>query len=366
MSFVSADPVGFLMGTEPAREPASQSDTYPAEQPPPSLRGLGLDHVSEHVYRRILREPRAGVPELSAECGISESETRSALDELIRVSLLRPSWEDPAVLIPISPDVGLTGLLAEQQQILARRQQEIEASRAAVAKLVADYDELLARQPGPDVERLYGTDNIRLRIEKLSCTCQDEAVSLIPGGAQTRANMDASRALDEDALNRGVRIRTVLLDSIRIDPPTLTRAQWMTQLGAEVRTAPDLPLRMLVVDGESAIVPAATEDGDASALLLHNHAVVAALHALFTSIWRAARPLGNRHRRRDSRGLTDQQSAILNLLVQGCTDEFIARRLGFSARTVRRVIAELMERLDARSRFQAGARAQAENWLDPP
>lgn len=55
---------------------------------------------------------------------------------------------------------------------------------------------------------------------------------------------------------------------------------------------------------------------------------------------------------------------MLKLLGNGCTDELVARRLGVSVRTARRVAAELFARLGAQSRFQAGARALARGWID--
>jgi len=41
----------------------------------------------------------------------------------------------------------------------------------------------------------------------------------------------------------------------------------------------------------------------------------------------------------------------------------IARKLGVSVRTSRRITAELTQRLGARSRFQAGARAVERGWI---
>ena len=55
---------------------------------------------------------------------------------------------------------------------------------------------------------------------------------------------------------------------------------------------------------------------------------------------------------------------MLRLLAGGLTDEMIARRLGVSVRTARRAASDLLSRLGARSRFQAGARAVAREWLD--
>ncbi len=51
------------------------------------------------------------------------------------------------------------------------------------------------------------------------------------------------------------------------------------------------------------------------------------------------------------------------MLAQGLTDEAVAKRLGVSPRPARRIAADLMEKLGARSRFQAGARAVAKGWL---
>ena len=62
--------------------------------------------------------------------------------------------------------------------------------------------------------------------------------------------------------------------------------------------------------------------------------------------------------------LTDEERRIVGLLAEGLTDDAIARRLGLTRRTCRRRIRVLMERLGARSRFQAGALAAKAGWLD--
>ena len=50
-------------------------------------------------------------------------------------------------------------------------------------------------------------------------------------------------------------------------------------------------------------------------------------------------------------------------MAAGVTDEAAANRLGVSLRTVRRRVADLMERLDASSRFEAGLKAGRRGWL---
>lgn len=174
--------------------------------------------------------------------------------------------------------------------------------------------------------------------------------------------MARSRPLNEETLDRGVRMRTVYLDSVRNDEPSIEHARWLTERGAEVRTVPTLPLRMLVVDRELALVPLDENDSSAGALLVSGRGVVAALSALFVSVWRNAHPLGQRRARQPGRPSEQEQQALRGW-VQGDTDHLVARRLGVSERTVRRISDNLAERLGARSRFEMAARAMDAGWL---
>ncbi|MFE0509861.1 helix-turn-helix transcriptional regulator [Streptomyces sp. NPDC058964] len=63
---------------------------------------------------------------------------------------------------------------------------------------------------------------------------------------------------------------------------------------------------------------------------------------------------------------TGRERQVLELLAAGHLDESIARQLNISVRTCRRIIATLMDRLEARSRFQAGVIAAARGWMDTP
>jgi len=62
--------------------------------------------------------------------------------------------------------------------------------------------------------------------------------------------------------------------------------------------------------------------------------------------------------------LTAQQREVVRLLAEGLTDEGISRRIGVSLRTVRRIASELMVRLTARSRFEAGVKAARSGWIE--
>ncbi|MFD5450168.1 DNA-binding response regulator [Streptomyces sp. NPDC127100] len=84
--------------------------------------------------------------------------------------------------------------------------------------------------------------------------------------------------------------------------------------------------------------------------------LVDGVHSLFRAIWDSALDLDT-CLRSDIPHLDADGRLILNALGSGLTDESAAQRLGVSLRTYRRRVAELMAKLEANSRFQAGLRA---------
>ncbi|MER6423253.1 helix-turn-helix transcriptional regulator [Streptomyces sp. NPDC001137] len=300
---------------------------------------------------------------MCALLGLCEQEVRGALDRLSEMALVRASTEDPSHLYAVSPHVGMELLLARQQEQLAAQQQRLEASRAAAAKLILEFDG--QRQTGPSaagIEHLQGLDAIRDHLATLHDKVTHELLTFAPGGPQTPANMQASRPLNQQLLERGVRMRTIYLESIRSCPDTMEYAHWLAEQGCQVRTVPSLPNRMIIYDRESAILATDTDNTAAGAVQVSSQGMIASLHALFESVWQSADPL-DAMRQPDPGGLTRQQSEALRLLAQGSTDEAIAKRLGVSARTARRIAHGLMTHLDARSRFQAGVYAVQKGYL---
>jgi DNA-binding CsgD family transcriptional regulator len=174
--------------------------------------------------------------------------------------------------------------------------------------------------------------------------------------------MSESRPLNQDLLARHIAIRAIYQDACRNDQETLEYATWMTSRGASLRTVPVVPLQLVLVDRTVAIVPISAAEPRVGALEVRNLSIVTVVSALFEQVWQNATPLGEQPPRRRN-GLRPQEHQILVLLAGGGTDEMIARRMGVSVRTVRRTVADLTERLNASSRFQAGLQASRAGWL---
>lgn len=320
------------------------------------LEVLGLDSEAESIYRAILGYPRDGVAQLAARLGMSEERLRHGLDRLSELSLVRPSAQEGAGFRPVSPEMAMELLLARQQAELAAQQMRVEASRAAAAQLIAECSALQPPTTASEYDHLVGPEAIRERLADLADSAREEVLNLAPGGAHTEEDLKASRAPNEALFERGISMRTVYLDSVRNHQPTLDHVTWIRSRGGQVRTAPILPIRMIIIDRKHALLPVDTTAALAGAVVLTGSGTVAALYALFESIWHQSVPLGDAPKP-DPHGMPPQERAVLKLLAEGLTDEAIAKRLGVSPRTARRIAAELMERLEARSRFEAGVHA---------
>lgn len=327
------------------------------------LGALGLDDAADAVYRVLLQDRAYSVLDLCTLLGLSEDRVRRTLDELFRLALVRRSSDLADAWLAVDPQIGLQALLHQQNAELERRRAEIAASQAGIAALVAERAR--AESSGESgVERLIGSDAVIARIEQCAVAARTQVLGITPGGARTARDLDAARRNDAQVLERGVALREIVQDACRHDAATAAHAQWLTHAGGEVRTAPTLPQRMLVIDLQVAFIPIFGGAAGRGALQLTDPGLVRTVAALFESIWETAVPFGA-SAAPDRRGLTPREREVLKLLASGLTDEAVGGRLALSARTVRRIMNDLCERLDASSRFEAGIKAARAGWLDP-
>jgi len=300
------------------------------------LEALGLTADAEAVYRTMLAQPLWDTDQLAAHAGISPDRVEDVWHELATANLLRRSWQHNGAYLPVSPSIGLTSLLATAEAEADRRRAALEAARSAVTEL-ADGPGVGRRCDGGI--RLAG-DALQLRLAELADRARVEWLALEPSGGCLAAP-DVHLAGD-------VELRRVV-DALA--PPGRDR---------RLRVFPRLPHGLVVVDRSVALVLPDDEPGG-TVLELHNTGAVTVARALFEQVWAVAQPLdGAPHPDDDVTGIERQ---VLQLLALGHTDEAVARRLGCSLRTVRRITADLMQRLEARSRFQAGAYATKRGWV---
>jgi DNA-binding CsgD family transcriptional regulator/sugar-specific transcriptional regulator TrmB len=329
------------------------------------FRALGMDSVCTRVYLRMLAEPEATAAELAEQLAVNETDVSSALDSLADLTLLRAARETPGELVPVSVERALQILLRRSTEQLAVQRSGIATLQSAMEGLLASSGDHGVARRDARVEVVQGLDSVQNRLEGLTTRAGREVASVLPGGPQAIRTLEAARPLDEDLARRGLALRSLYQQSMKTDHYNLDYARWLGGLGAEIRCAPVVPSRMIVIDRSVAIVPLDPEDPRKGALVVQEPGLVAPLLALFEQAWESADPLdpvAGGPQGEDFQP-SAQERALLKLLAAGLTDEGAAKRLGISVRTARRIMAGLMDRLDASSRFEAGYRAAERNWL---
>ncbi|MFJ7204574.1 LuxR C-terminal-related transcriptional regulator [Streptomyces sp. NPDC098789] len=319
---------------------------------------LGLTNAAATVYQVMLDHPRYSLDEIAEHCAMTPVQVHEHLDELSRLTLVRASAERPGQLRAVSPEIGLADILADQEAELAARQARLAASRAAVTRMVAERAEHRAHHG----EHLEGMDAIHARLEQMGRAATTEVLSSQPG-SQRPEDLDASRPADAQALGRGITMRTLYQDASRNQPHITAYAHWLLGQGSEVRTAPTVPQRIVVVDRAQALVPVDPVDTRKGALHVTEPGILTALLDLFEQAWNTAVPLGATRPEDPQTSLTPTEREILRLLGSGLTDDAAGQRLQISSRTVGRHMSSIMERLRATSRFEAGIKAAQKGWL---
>lgn len=263
----------------------------------------------------------------------------------------------------------LEGVSEQLMELLERQQAEIDAlARAAEdrrSQLAAMLDRLQRDGSSESsMQTLEGLDEVRRWILEHAADARHEAVAMSPGGVQSDQSLRQGLALDREALARGVRLRSIYLTSATRWPTMREHVRTLTSEGAEYRTSPSLPMRMLIIDDDVALLPLDAARTGLGAIVVRSRATLVALRALFEATWDVAQPFGSSAASADQ--VSDQERLALAMLAKGARDQEVADALGVSLRTVRRMLSDLSGRLQARSRFQAGVHAVRAGWLAGP
>ncbi|MDT0322307.1 helix-turn-helix transcriptional regulator [Streptomyces millisiae] len=279
--------------------------------------------------------------------------------QLAELGLLRPSPSGGRVAI--SPESAADALLAPMEQDILQRRIAMAATRARLHALSGDYLEARSmRSAKSSIEIVEGIDNIRAVIDDLGRTCAKSLDALVYGGPQTDDALRAALAVDRELLSRGIRIRSIFQHSARGHRATTVYAATLASEGGQVRSTAVLPSRMLIYD-DCAVLPLDPLNTAGGAALVRDPAVLKFLKQLFEHYWDRALDFAEEQRTGPEPAGVERE--VLLLMAAGKKDEAIAHQLGMSPRSVSRIVARLMERLGAESRFQAGARAALNGWL---
>jgi DNA-binding CsgD family transcriptional regulator len=164
-------------------------------------------------------------------------------------------------------------------------------------------------------------------------------------------------------LERGIDARYLVVESQLKVRGVREYFDYIQHYNVEVRAVPSVPLKMIIFDGEAAVVGIDPDNNPLGAMVHHSKAVLRIAVDLYEHYWQRARLVAESAVQQEN-DITAQEGEFLRLLVQGGTDEQVGRKLGISLRTVRRIAAKLSEQVGASGRFELGVRAAQRGWVD--
>ena len=214
--------------------------------------------------------------------------------------------------------------------------------------------------------QIHSLDAINEFISAQVMRCTDEILTAQPYGRRRPTTLASAEDRDRAALERGVAMRTLYQHSARQSPATREYVAEMAAFGAETRTLDEFFKRILVFDGQVALIPGSANH--AVAVAVTDRSIVEYLVDIFDRAWERALPFTVDDQ--VNRTVADDVRAMaLRMLVEGHSDAASAKRMGVSPRTYATYISSLKQEYGVQTRFQlawAISRADAVDGAAPP
>lgn len=288
--------------------------------------------------------------------------TSAEMVELVDRGFARRSYGDEPTIVPVEPSRAIDNAILSAQQHIAEQQRQIVAAREQLDVLQSAYRTSADIGSQDAVEVIRDPAKIGALSFELCLSAKTEFVSFTTASFRKAPTRQSAVATPREIVDRGVRLRIVY------ERPALEIAGAKDAVAAslasgwEIRVVPSLPMKMVIADDHSALVPL-DRTGMGGAALVRAQPVVAGLRALFEMTWGSAVELGTSGASSGASsghgtaalgsGLTPAQFKVLELVATGMTDGSIARHLDISERTVRRHVSAILMALGVDNRVAA-------------
>lgn len=325
------------------------------------------DHLHALAFRQAVRIGQFNSKQIAETLRLPCAKVDAIRKGLLHLRLLQPSAHDSEVFVPVSPEAAATELVRMSEDEIRNLQEDIDRTKRRLNKLLPAYVEgrSLRERVEQSLEPLQATDHIRWMLKEQAERCRSEILISRRGDLLPADSVGAMHPELLEAARRGTRIRAVYQHAALGDQTARGHIEELAAAGALVRIRAEPAGGLIIFGTEVAIVfdrapspdaEAGHTSGPPTAVAVRDATVIGHLRATFDQTWddvgsSAPEDMG------DARTLGLLQLSIIRLLAQGFKDDVVARRLGISVRTCRRHIKEIMNELNASSRFQAGVRA---------
>ncbi|WP_166408963.1 helix-turn-helix domain-containing protein [Labedella phragmitis] len=335
---------------------------------PPFLDVPGLDPLSERVYLDLLRDGRSNAAHVSATFGVGVPAASVILESLREMGLASRLDGEERDYTAVDPGYSL-------RVIADRMGDQVQRIRQTLPRLVDLFERVPVTEGDLTQTQVLGdADAVAAWYTRLQHEARREFLAF-DRPPYVSASLDP---VESTALDRGVEWRAIYTIESFDTGTTWDEVAGLAEHGEQARIAPDLPVKLAIVDRRSALVSLTLDSGRVTALVTSSAPLVDALRQLFEFHWARSLPLGDARADAErgegpprgpvagagrTRDATAEERTLLALMAVGMKDDAIARQLGISPRTLRRRTQDLMVALEADTRFQAGIEAARRGWL---
>jgi DNA-binding CsgD family transcriptional regulator/DNA-binding MarR family transcriptional regulator len=320
---------------------------------------VGIPAVEAQVYEALIPQAMSTVDGLQRRTLLKPARITRALTDLIGRGLVTKTPGRPARYTAVAPSLAGSVLIAKREYELGKLQQYLngleEAFRAG----------LTVTGPADHVEVVEGATRIYQAFVRIQRAARHEVRAfdkppyfVAPGEhGDDGPNLEERRSLEQGQV--GYR---VVYDQDSVALPGRLENIWDgIRRGERARVGPGVPVKLVISDNTEAIISSPADFEHGVAYVLRPSSLLDLASGLFEATWDRALPLNRTDKNDATIDETDRQ--LFGLLATGATDEVIARTFGWSIRTVQRHLHEIMRRVGAQTRFQAGMEAVRRGWV---
>ncbi len=320
------------------------------------------DSHTNRIYEYLVAHPGSTQLGVSEALGLSMTEIEPSLQFLQDTHLIASSKSDDGTIIAHSPDLAIATLTSDAQKEISQLQTSVAEQKAHLVQFESIFSRAKAsalQQSGYEV--LESSRTINRLIDELTRETKKSLFEAHPGHGHSADTQVEGIEIDRQLRAKRVKRRTLLHASTRSHAPSIRAVRAQTEIGCQVRTLEDVPVRMFIFDDTSAIISRNAFPSDRAAIYTQDTAITNLLVQMYSHMWSQATVFEIDDLPQQE--LTPIQLSILKLMAAGYSDASAVKRLAISLRTYRRQVAEIMETLQAESRFQAGVVAAQRGLL---
>lgn len=319
------------------------------------MSALGLSRPAGRLYERLVHQSGQPVAEVAESLDLTTEILEDRLAPLIDYGVV--AIVDERVVVT-SPAEAVGRMISETAAGAARAHQRLQEIAAALPYLaganIRVRPEALREREPLDGELVLGS----LRAGRFRAVIRQGVgeIMLLRPDQWTLPYEDELAESVAQAIRDGRRCRAIYPVRALTEAPTVLHQR--AAMGEQIRLLPELPTRLIVLEGTHAVLPEPLGYVASPRVVVRQRGIVELATLYFEHLWGRAAPLDGLAAEQD-----ELRRFLLEQLASGAQDEQIARRLGLSLRTVRRRVADVMAELGATSRFQAGVEAARRGWL---